>query len=116
MSLRQGYGGEAPIVPIPKKNAVSEQVTKQPTIETGVIRKARIWTKLASKSPSDGRAALPSEGDSDFQLDAVERVIRFSNPFRPVSSVVDGIAIVAFGSAAILASLASLMGNVRAAP
>ena len=32
-----------------RKNAVSEQSAKQPTIETGLIRKAIIWTQICQK-------------------------------------------------------------------
>ena len=52
-----------------RKNVVSEQAAKQPTIEMGLIRKAIIWTQICSKSgfaasapPAVHQALLPSAG------------------------------------------------------
>ena len=96
MKSPSGFGRQPNVSNKIKKNVVSEQAAQQPTIETGLIREAGIQAQNAGSFP-----AHPPESSL---------FLHFS-----LQSNVAGIAIVAFGSAAILAFEASPMGNVRAA-
>ena len=78
-------------IPYPKKNAVSEQAAQQPTIETSAYLQRSFF-----HSP-------PSTQQKELRRVPKLLVVLWFSQIGPVLSFVSGIAMVAFGSAAILA-------------